>query len=184
MNVWFTSDLHLGHSNIIRLAGRPYTDVIQMDEALVANWNSRVGRDDRVYLLGDLSFHRPEITRDFVRRLHGEIHLIVGNHDERTVRKIPDAFASVEAFSEIKLWDQHITLCHYALRVWSRSHYGALSLYGHSHGNLEPYGRSMDVGVDSPWVTGIPEYRPFSFEEVLASVSQRDIELPDHHGRD
>jgi hypothetical protein len=31
---------------------------------------------------------------------------------------------------------QPIVLCHYAMRVWNRSHHGAWHLYGHSRGNL------------------------------------------------
>lgn len=178
MNVFFTSDLHLGHSNIIRLAGRPFADATDMDETLIQNWNDRVARHDRVYLLGDVSFHPPNSTRELVSRLNGEIHLIYGNHDTRTVRKIPDAFASVEAFSEIKLWDQHITLCHYALRVWNRSHYGSWALYGHSHGTLpdDPYACSMDVGVDPNG------YHPVSFDEVRTFMSHKDFRPIDHHG--
>jgi calcineurin-like phosphoesterase family protein len=178
MNVWFSSDTHFGHANIIRLADRPYADLAEMDEALIANWNSRVGRDDRVYFLGDLSFHRPEITRGIVRRLNGEIHLVVGNHDERTVRKIPDAFASVNQMLTVKLWEQRIVLCHYAMRVWNRSHYGAWQLYGHSHGTLpdDPYSLSMDVGVDPNG------YRPVSFDEVRIFMSTKQYRPIDHHG--
>ena len=34
---------------------------------------------------------------------------------------------------------QLVVLCHYAMRVWDRSHYGSWHLYGHSHGNLPPW---------------------------------------------
>lgn len=178
MNVFFTSDLHLGHARIIELAYRPYADILEMDEALIANWNDRVGKHDRVFLLGDVSFHPPAKTRELVERLKGEIHLIAGNHDQQTVRKIPDAFASVKDFNEIKLWDQRIVLCHYALRVWNRSHYGSWHLYGHSHGTLpdDPNALSMDVGVDPN------KYQPISFEEVAEHMSRKTFKAVDHHG--
>jgi calcineurin-like phosphoesterase family protein len=51
-------------------------------------------------------------------------------------------------------------LCHYGLRVWDRSHHGALHLYGHSHGTLPGDSQSLDVGVDG-W-----EFTPVNIEQV------------------
>lgn len=58
-----------------------------------------------------------------------------------------------------------IVMCHYAMRVWDRSHYGAWHLYGHSHGRLPPSEElSMDVGVDTH------DFRPYSLDEVYAHM--------------
>jgi calcineurin-like phosphoesterase family protein len=178
MECWFTSDHHFGHHGILKHTTRPWASAEEMDAALIRNWNDRVAPGDRVFYLGDLSFHKPPVTREIVSRLNGEIHLIWGNHDEATVRKLPDVFASVQPFLEVKLWDQHITLCHYALRVWSRSHYGSWSLYGHSHGTLpdDPNSLSMDVGVDPNG------YYPISFEKVKAHMARKEFRPVDHHG--
>ena len=54
--IWFTSDLHLGHANILRLAGRPWEDVDRMNAALVTAINARVMPGDTLYVLGDFSF--------------------------------------------------------------------------------------------------------------------------------
>ena len=54
--VYFIADMHLGHDNIIRLCGRPFKYVEDMDAAIINNWNSRVKDEDTVYILGDIAF--------------------------------------------------------------------------------------------------------------------------------
>ena len=54
--VYFTSDLHLGHKNILRLCDRPFASIEEMDEVLMDNWNRKIHRDDTVYIMGDLMF--------------------------------------------------------------------------------------------------------------------------------
>ena len=61
--IYFTSDTHFGHENVIRFTGRPYGTVAQMNHALVANINARVQPRDELYILGDFSFR---ITADQV----------------------------------------------------------------------------------------------------------------------
>ena len=57
MNVnYYTSDLHLGHAEIVGMSGRPFSCVREMDEALIRNWNSRVCKNDDVYIIGDLIY--------------------------------------------------------------------------------------------------------------------------------
>ena len=53
--IYFTSDPHYGHANIIRYCQRPYASVEAMDAALIANWNRVVTAEDTVYVLGDVS---------------------------------------------------------------------------------------------------------------------------------
>jgi calcineurin-like phosphoesterase family protein len=69
-----------------------------------------------------------------------------------------------------------ITLCHYAMRTWNMSHYGALHFFGHSHGNLQGDSQSCDVGVDC-W-----GFVPVSLDQVKERMQAfpRRIE-PDHH---
>ncbi|OUN81344.1 hypothetical protein B5G06_10770 [Flavonifractor sp. An52] len=52
--IFFTSDLHLGHENCIRLCNRPFSSIEEMDETLIENWNRKITGKDTVYILGDL----------------------------------------------------------------------------------------------------------------------------------
>lgn len=78
--IYFTSDLHFNHVNIIQYCNRPYHYIEEMNEALVANWNSIVTPNDTVYCLGDISLTFKPIEL-FSQRLNGHKYLVPGNHD-------------------------------------------------------------------------------------------------------
>lgn len=183
--IYFTSDTHFNHSNLIEKQPRPFGDGAEMTETLIANWNDRVRPQDSVYHLGDFALSwgskHKQCIEDIYTRLNGQKFLIKGNHDRKEVIDLPWQF--VRDYYEIKVdlggvHKQRIVLSHYAFKVWNQSHRGAWMLHGHSHGNLEhgPYGKIADVGVDC-W-----DYAPVSLEEVSAYMQSRDKFPPvDHH---
>jgi len=79
---YFTADQHFGHANIIKLCNRPFSDVQEMDEALITNWNRRVTNGDTIYIIGDLFFRNSVPAEEYLKRLKGRKHLILGNHDK------------------------------------------------------------------------------------------------------
>lgn len=172
MTIFFTSDTHYYHKNIIKYSSRPYKDVDEMNESLIVNYNSVVRPTDTVYHLGDVSFGKDKETETVLRRLNGSKHLIFGNHD-KSLRKNKDLlskyFGSVNDYAEIDVNGQKIILCHYSFRVWNKSHHGSWNLFGHSHGSLydDPNLLSMDVGVDPNG------YYPISFEEVKKIMEKK-----------
>lgn len=188
MKTFFTSDTHFGHANIIKYSGRPFQSAREMDDTLIANWNQVVGPNDLVYHLGDFSYGDEHFVADILAELNGNIVFNWGNHD-KPLRRYKETYWRrdrdsridfVGGMAEIEVQAQQITLCHYAMRVWNKSHYGAWHLYGHSHGSLpdDPNSRSFDVGVDCH------NYRPISFEEV-DEIMMKKIFVPiDHHGGD
>lgn len=179
MDIWFISDTHFFHKNIIEYCDRPFDSVKEMNEALVTNWNECVKPHDLIYHTGDVSFGKAEETSDLLALLNGEKHLIRGNHDKGREKGWRDHWRTVNDFKEIKWADQKIVLCHYALRVWNRSHYGSWHVYGHSHGELDddPHALSWDVGVDNN------DFKPVSFDQLAEIMSQKDFKPVDHHGR-
>ena len=80
MKIWFTSDPHYYHANVIKYCDRPYGSVEHMNESLIANWNAVVAPEDTVYCLGDFSF-APRPVELFSQRLNGTKYLVPGNHD-------------------------------------------------------------------------------------------------------
>ena len=184
-DILFCSDLHFYHSNIIRYSSRPYSDVAEMNYELIHNWNEIVKPDDVVYNLGDFSFGSYDKTRNVLKQLNGKIHFIYGNHD-KVIKKheeelLGDGLLVSTAYDrEIYVGKQMLVLHHYGKRVWNKSHHGSIHLYGHSHGSLPPYGKSVDVGVDCKEITD--EYRPVHIDEVLAYMATRNQEVVDHHG--
>lgn len=79
--MFFISDLHLGHYDIIKCCDRPFLDLEEMNRILIKNWNSVVGIRDTVYFLGDLSFCRTPSTDYWLPKLKGNIVFFRGNHD-------------------------------------------------------------------------------------------------------
>jgi calcineurin-like phosphoesterase family protein len=170
-DTWFTADFHFGHFNIIRYCNRPFADTEEMNEAIIHRLNSCVKPTDTLYFLGDFCLSRPENVQAYRNRLVAKtIHFIEGNHD-KTTRKFPHLFASWSSLAEIRVGQQRIVLCHYAMRVWPHHAQGAWHLYGHSHGNLpdEPVSLSMDVGVDTH------DFRPWHFDEIQAVMKAKLI---------
>ena len=96
---YYISDLHLGHGNVIRFDGRPFVDVAEMEQALISNWNSRVGRDDTVYILGDFIWGKEPEWRRLVPLFAGNKVLIRGNHDLKSMsRDVRNLFQDVKLF--------------------------------------------------------------------------------------
>ncbi len=80
---FLSSDLHLDHTNIIHYCARPFvsSNVEEMNEVLLDNWNNTVGDND-IYFLGDLSFERQARPAEYwLDRLKGTMHFVRGSHD-------------------------------------------------------------------------------------------------------
>lgn len=188
--IWFTSDLHLGHRNIAgpkvtnwKDGYRDFEQANQMDAKLLETLNSLVEEHDVLYFLGDFSFSKEKqgIQQYRDRIVCKDVRFIKGNHDKR--KEIVNVFGHCHDYLEEDFCGVKFCMFHYAQRIWNKSHHGAIHLYGHSHSKLEdqPWGRSMDVGIDNAFLlTG--EYRPFSLEEILKIMEKREPKLVDHHG--
>lgn len=188
MSVLFTSDLHLGHANIILTCGRNLegcgenlATVEEMNDFLIRKWNEKVKEDDIVYILGDLSYRSSISVKTYLKQLKGRKHLIVGNHDfqwQKNIANINDYFESVSDMKVIRLGEKLITLCHYPLLEWNGSRRAknqqtsiSWLIHGHIHNsrdNVFEYIRdnlpcALNCGVD------INGFEPVTFEELLAN---------------
>lgn len=203
MNTFFTSDLHFGHKNILKYQpnraavwGSTYNedgtlradwdDVIDgMNEGLIANWNAVVSANSDVYVLGDVFFCKADEAMEIMRRLNGRKHLVSGNHDF-PIHKSPELkamFASARDYRELNIKGIVSKAClfHFPIASWHGMGKGSWMLHGHSHGSYKPVGKCVDVGVDSPYVTGQYEHRPFHLDELVDYMRDKVNPVVDHH---
>lgn len=158
---FFTSDEHYYHSNIIKYCNRPFRDVHEMNEKLIENHNALVGSDDCTVHAGDFSFGNLEKTKGIISRLNGKHIFLQGNHDRWSESRL-------EQIWEKKIDKKFVVVCHYAMRVWNKSHRGSWHLFGHSHGTLPGIENSFDVGVDNN------RYIPVSFDKIKMIMQGKD----------
>jgi calcineurin-like phosphoesterase family protein len=183
MKNYFTSDTHFFHRNIIDYCQRPYADEIEMNKALVENWNSIITPADDVYHLGDFAFGDMHGVDSIMNQLNfRHLYFIKGNHDRPFCNWLSDnrygnssiakRVSLFNGFVETKIEGYDFVLCHYAMRVWNKSHRGVMHLYGHSHGTLpdDPNSKSFDVGIDCH------NYKPLSLEQVLDIMNTKNTE--------
>jgi len=172
--IFFTSDTHFGHRNVIPYCQRPFSSVEEMDADLIRRWNAIVKPDDVVYHLGDFAFSKPiEITR-ILSLLSGTKLLVLGNHDRRhTVTKWQKM-----GFTHVLGWDHMVKigglefhLSHFPYKRFyddgrDFSHHqieddGLPLLHGHVHCAWKKNKNMINVGVDQ-WA-----YAPVSENEIL-----------------
>ena len=157
---FFTADEHYGHANIIKYCDRPFGSVEEMDEEIIRRHNSVVGPGDTVIHAGDFSLKKKAEVEDYVARLNGRHVFLRGSHDYWLDSDAHEIW-------ERKIDGRYVVVCHYAMRVWPRSHHNSWQLYGHSHGRLEPVGKQWDVGVDNN------DFHPVSMDRLVEIMESR-----------
>lgn len=167
--VFVTSDLHLSHAAVLNYNNRPWKNVLEMNNALIENWNRKVSKKDKVIIIGDFAWERHGY---FLNILNGKKELVIGSHDKMP-QKYLNNFSNVYMTKTFNYKNRVFVAMHCCPRVWERSHYGAICLFGHSHGRLKTYNLSFDVGVD------VPEnrYSPIDMDEILERVAVREAQM-------
>ncbi len=185
--LWFTSDLHIGHRKVIEFCNRPYADVDEMHEGIIANWNARVRKNDIVYVLGDVSFTNATKTKEVMDRLKGRKILILGNHDAAAHKMLAMGFDEVYENHKIKIAGREILLSHFpyypAVDSGEDRRYlhkritddGGWLLVGHVHTAWAQKDKMINVGVD------VRDYAPMSHEKILAIIEKYEEALEWSH---
>lgn len=179
-NTLFTADTHWAHKQILGYTNRPFSNVESMNENLVAEWNKRANDKTIIYHLGDVTLGGKEMAQEFFGQVNGQIRILenIYHHDKRWLHReiyYSKTYAPVQILPPMVVlevtdyydtgWPLPITLNHFAMRVWDRSHYSSYMLFGHSHNTLDYWGLSLDVGVDSAYKL-LGEYAPFTFSQI------------------
>ena len=157
MRTWITSDLHFGHTNIMKFCpqsrARFKNDVGYMNEQMVLEWNSIVGERDLVYILGDVAFCPAQKAAEYMNRCNGRKILVEGNHDKKALKDptFRACFEEVHKYLDINYGGHKIVMLHYPIAEWDQMHRGSLHFHGHLHGGtsgMEKY-RCRDMGMDA-----------------------------------
>ena len=191
MSIFFTSDLHLQHTNILNFVNpRPYKTIQEHDAGIIKNWNDTITADDIVYILGDVSLHTDySLLEEQLKQLNGHKHLILGNHDkakEHAKYLNMGIWESMRDYGKLNLQAEsgrnyEIILFHYPIMEFDHAFSTkngkkfALHFYGHIH-NTNNYDeiykklgfRAAHVGLDtSDKYPNTKPYMPINFENIL-----------------
>ncbi len=163
----------LGHVNIVKYDNRPFANVLLMNQGIIENFNKVVKDKDDVYYLGDFALNI-EQGIEILNKVNGRWHLIVGNHD-RSIMKIINRSTKkmewIDKIKEVKMNGVEITLCHYPMLNWNKSHHGKTwHLFGHNHKKTceEIPGKRLNVIVNQH------DYKPWSFDEIAEFMKGRE----------
>lgn len=191
--LWFISDTHYCHRNIVRgisewtpnRGQRDFDTLDEMNDTLVNNINTLVQPNDILFHLGDWSFQGREKVGEFRDRLNvRDIRLVLGNHDERIRNdkkgEFGHLFTKTYRMTELTVMNQVFVLSHYPLATYSGVGKGFMHLHGHCHSTPERRfgkGKMMDIGVDGH------NLLPYTVEEVIDLLKDRPMDdyIGDYH---
>ena len=180
--IWYTSDLHLGHTRVAELRG--FTTTGEHDARVLDNWRSVVREGDTVWVLGDLTVDVRKLDYVFgaIAGLPGVKHLIAGNHDgchplhheaHKWQHRYLSAFASVQAFAVRKWAGSRFLLSHFPLdgdhtpgerySAYRLRDCGVPVVHGHTHSadrvtRSAAGTRQVHVGLDAWSLMPVPEH--------------------------
>lgn len=170
MSIWFISDTHFHHANILRFTGmsgqplRNFSSVEEMNEHMVDRWNEVVKPGDKVYHLGDVSFRYGEELASIMGRLRGQKRLILGNHDQLKGTNLASFFQKVVMWRVFRA--EGFVCSHVPLHRGSFPHQTALNVHGHIHERVVPDPQYMNVSVE------VTDYRPVHMDEIMLRIKQ------------
>lgn len=194
MDFW-TSDIHWGHKKLAKERG--YADVETMDADIIDRINAVASSYlDTIYILGDMSFHKPKDTANILNRIIAQKVLIKGNHDNRKLsvargglpppvdRELSEFHYYLERRFQVTWLDSGalrfevplICMFHFPMMHWKDQHKGAWHLHGHLHGTPSGVpGKIMDVGWDK-------HGKLLTLEDIAAYMDTKPLRINHHEG--
>jgi len=200
--LFFTSDTHFYHNNIIEYAKRPFKTLSDgtvitkwaidvMHETLISNWNWVVKTDSIVFIVGDFAFlSNIEKIGELLDSLNGIKYLVAGNHDyqnkfdRKTVKSLFEGFYDI---AELKVYDdemddgyQRITLCHYPKEYLNNKSKGQWHLHGHIHSSsTQSDGSRLINKIAGRYDVGVDNnnFTPVSYQELKNIITRQSLGL-------
>lgn len=162
-NIYFTSDLHLGHKSIIKFCKRPFT-YEQQNETIINNYNKIIKDDDIVFILGDIFWKSNKENLEWFKKLKGKKYIIKGNHDcSNIISKIDKYVEGVYPALEIEIDKQKIYLSHYKIIDCPNS---IINIHGHLHSKSKNIvdRKTYDCGIDGN------NYKPVHYSYIINKI--------------
>ena len=168
MKRFYIADTHFFHKNIIKKYNRPFKSLNDMHNEIIINWNRKVGRNDMVYILGDVAsvLEEENILNvvNILKILNGKKILIIGNHDRELIKnfKFRKCFVDIKEYARVYDSGKKLVLLHFPMECWEGDKKGVIHIHGHVHKEpLSKIENRYNVGVD---VIG---YEPKSLNEII-----------------
>lgn len=157
-----SSDLHLGHKNVLRFRGDDFGCIEEHNEVIFDNLASSVTKRDSLFLLGDVAF-TPEWLLRIASIRCAKKTLILGNHDTDQKVSFEDLTFTFDAIHSLhsrrNVWFTHCPIHPEQMRG------RVLNIHGHTHTKIIDDNRYFNACVD------VNDYKPFTFVEIMERVS-------------
>lgn len=175
---YYTSDLHLGHNNIMKYENRPGNDIFEMNKILIDNINNTVNKNDTLYILGDFAFktknHQIGSIIDELNSIKCKVVLIIGNHDKDWLNNqkfkqwnesLDGKIKQVEIYDYKEIYDNgtYVILSHYPIEVWNHKNHEAIHLHGHTHDTGEEFKIKNRYNVGCM----LHDYKPVTLNDLI-----------------
>ena len=182
--IYFISDTHFNHKNIIKYCNRHFDNVEQMNETLIKNWNEVISNTDTIYHLGDFALGNKDEILNIFSKLNGNKYLIRGNHDKWSANTYENFGFNVLKNAPIRLDEYKLLLSHIPVPDIQIPK-GFINIHGHIHNKklyecIEKYDpkyysleRHINISCD------VTDFKPISIEkliEITKSVQNLIIE--------
>lgn len=195
--IFFTSDLHIGHANVIKFDNRPFRDLNHMHTVLANNYNSTVPENGICYFLGDAGMCKAEELSQYLKRLNKSTKvLILGNHDRNTHSMYSQGFDVVMNAAVFYIGDKRISMSHCPLpgifreevegmkgakegENWHGEHKNQmftsqdLTVDFHLHGHIHSDGKVKLRSTDRQYDVGVRAngYKPVSISQIESWIT-------------
>lgn len=185
--VWFWSDLHLGHENMYKFLNwdgtkiRPWEpeQIEEAEEFMLQEYNKLVKFNDTVYFLGDVGSKNTIIDKFFSKLVKSRRILIMGNHDNKLgVKYWLRHFDDIRGCYNLSQSENRTNylLTHIPIHPASKGRFKRC-ITGHIHAQQVPFVNKNEVlDIQDPWyrnvsveVTG---YKPVNFDEIVEETEK------------
>lgn len=165
-NIWFSSDLHLNHENILtfesgvpgRAGVRPeFSNVEEMNEVLIERHNQYVKPGDKWYCLGDLGW-KESLLDEQLKRMNGKKRLLLGNHDCYKMSFYMKHFQKIGLERRM----EGLLFCHRPAFMAEHEAHIKGNVHGHIHERNIDDKRYLNLSVEQT------NYAPVNLDTILA----------------